>query len=292
MYRYHANDLFQKGESVVMTQSVFIPNALMEHDHDYLELAYIQEGIGEHILNGKHYTVKKGDVFFIAKNSTHNYNAISPNFTWINCLFLPNALSSDAFCENAKDIVRLAAFAHISEIQTITTDSLELHTENDEFGPIFNDMLYEYKENKSGCQEILRHYLTILCIRLFRQYSRQNLQKSSLSEPNYGQLVADFLEKNSFGHFNINEIAQKVFLSPRYFQTVFKKHTGRSLTAFLHETRIEKAKHFLETTDMPVNSVMLSVGYNDTKFFYNIFKRYTGMTPGMYREQFSTLKNN
>lgn len=286
MYHYYVSDFFNKGESVVMTESVFVPNSLMEHDHDYLEIAYINEGVGEHILNGRHYTVKKGDVFFIARHNQHNYTAISPNFTWINCLFLPSAISSDAFCENARDIVRLAAFAHISELQTITAENIELHPDKDEFGFLFKDMLREYNEGKSGSQEVLRHYLSVLCIKLFRRYASQSQELPKSDGLDYGQMVVDLLEKSSFEHLNIDEIAQKAFLSPRYFQSVFKKHTGRSLTKFLHEMRIEKAKQLLETSDIPVNAVMLSIGYNDTKFFYTVFKRYTGMTPGEYRSRF------
>lgn len=286
MYFYHIDDQFKTDESIVMTESEFVPNSLVDHAHDYLEIAYIKKGVGEHILNGKRHKVKKGDVFFIARNNTHNYNALSPDFCWINCLFLPNALSSDVFCENAKDIVKLAIFSNIFEIQKITSDSIELLPMQDEFGTLFTEMLHEYNEGKSGAQEVLKHYLSVLCIKIFRRYATQNEQKQKNDEPDYAQLVIEYLENNSFENFNINEIAKKVFLSPHYFQTLFKKKTGKSLINFLHETRIDKAKKLLETSDMPISAVVLSVGYNDTKFFYNVFKRYTGLTPGAYREEF------
>lgn len=279
--------MFKKGETVVMTESVFVPHSLMDHSHEYLEIAYIKDGVGEHILNGKRHSVRKGDVFFIGRNSVHNYNALSPNFHWINCLFLPKALSADAFtCDNAKDVVKLAIFANISEIQKITAESIELQPQIDEFGSIFDEMLKEYVENKPGSQEILRHYLSLLCIKLFRRYASINESGKNDEEMNYAKLVIECLEKNSFENFDLNEIAKKVFLSPRYFQTVFKKHTGKSLTNFLHEVRIERACKLLTETDLSVNAIMQSVGYNDTKFFYHIFKRHTGLTPGNYRTRF------
>ena len=155
MYHYHIDDFFKKGKSVVMTESVFVPNSLVDHCHEYLEIAYIKDGVGEHILNGKRHAVKRGDVFFIGKNSVHNYNAVSSNFNWINCMFLPTALSADAFtCNNAKDIVKLAVFANISEIQKITAESIELQMKIDEFGALFTEMLREYNEDRSGSQEI------------------------------------------------------------------------------------------------------------------------------------------
>lgn len=286
-FYYNIDDMFKKGETVVMTESVFVPHSLMDHSHEYLEIAYIKDGVGEHILNGKRHSVRKGDVFFIGRNSVHNYNALSPNFHWINCLFLPKALSADAFtCDNAKDVVKLAIFANISEIQKITAESIELQPQIDEFGSIFDEMLKEYVENKPGSQEILRHYLSLLCIKLFRRYASINESGKNDEEMNYAKLVIECLEKNSFENFDLNEIAKKVFLSPRYFQTVFKKHTGKSLTNFLHEVRIERACKLLTETDLSVNAIMQSVGYNDTKFFYHIFKRHTGLTPGNYRTRF------
>ncbi len=291
MYHYHIDDFFKKGKSVVMTESVFVPNSLVDHCHEYLEIAYIKDGVGEHILNGKRHAVKRGDVFFIGKNSVHNYNAVSSNFNWINCMFLPTALSADAFtCNNAKDIVKLAVFANISEIQKITAESIELQMKIDEFGALFTEMLREYNEDRSGSQEILKHYLSILCIKLFRRYTTINEQKKKDEKTDYAKIVIDYLEKNSFESFKLEEIAKKTFLSPRYFQTVFKKNTGKSLINFLHEVRVEKACELLAQSDLSVNAVMQSVGYNDTKFFYNIFKRYTSFTPGAYRLHYQDEK--
>ena len=44
MYHYHIDDFFKKGKSVVMTESVFVPNSLVDHCHEYLEIAYIKDG--------------------------------------------------------------------------------------------------------------------------------------------------------------------------------------------------------------------------------------------------------
>ena len=46
MYIYKNEDLFQQGERIVMTESVYVPNSLIDHEHEYLEIAYILEGSG------------------------------------------------------------------------------------------------------------------------------------------------------------------------------------------------------------------------------------------------------
>ena len=282
MYIYKNEDLFQQGERIVMTESVYVPNSLIDHEHEYLEIAYILEGSGYHRLNGRMHPVKKGDVFFIAKNSTHNFLDATPDFRCINFIFLPLALSSLVFtCKNVCDILKLTVFADIAEFQKISTDNLELYANKDQFRTLFVSMLKEYNEKRTGYQSVLKAYLSILCLQMFRIYA-EDLNQGRNTD--YTQLVLNYLESNSYdSNIKLEEIAKKAFISPNYFQKQFKKYTGKSLTQFLHEIRIEKACELIRNSDLPIVEVMTQVGYSDTKFFYDIFRRYTGMTPGRYK---------
>ena len=78
---------------------------------------------------------------------------------------------------------------------------------------------------------------------------------------------------------SLTSAAAHVGLSPTYFSTLFKKETGRNFSDFLSEVRIEKAKELLSRTCMPINEVAYEVGFSDYRYFGQIFKKYTGMTP-------------
>ena len=58
------------------------------------------------------------------------------------------------------------------------------------------------------------------------------------------------------------------------------KKTGLNLTQFVHKLRVDKACELLKTTDLPISDIMNRVGYKDSNFFYQMFKRTMNVTPG------------
>lgn len=72
-------------------------------------------------------------------------------------------------------------------------------------------------------------------------------------------------------------------LSPNYFSTLFKKHTGINVSEYIQNLRMKKACKLLKETDKTVIAIAAEVGYKDIKFFYKVFKKITGNNPGNYR---------
>ena len=52
---------------------------------------------------------------------------------------------------------------------------------------------------------------------------------------------------------------------------------------YLNKTRIEHAKKLLANSDYTVAEVALRSGYNNDQAFNRFFKKFEGITPGMYR---------
>lgn len=83
---------------------------------------------------------------------------------------------------------------------------------------------------------------------------------------------------------SLEYIANKVFLSPAYTSSLFKKETGQTITACINQVRMNKAKELLKSTNMKLVDVSLAVGYSSQIYFSMLFKNLFGMTPTQYRE--------
>lgn len=84
----------------------------------------------------------------------------------------------------------------------------------------------------------------------------------------------------------LNELAEQVSLSPSYLSKLFKQETGKTITEYLIEVRIAKAKQFLEDhMELKMYEVGNLVGYPDQGYFNKLFKKTVGMTPKEYKEQ-------
>jgi transcriptional regulator GlxA family with amidase domain len=66
---------------------------------------------------------------------------------------------------------------------------------------------------------------------------------------------------------------------------VFKEEMGENLSNYLNRLRVEKAAAMLVTTTMPISEITFACGFEDQSWFSKIFKNFTGLTPGKYRER-------
>ncbi|WNS40815.1 response regulator [Paenibacillus sp. MMS20-IR301] len=80
-----------------------------------------------------------------------------------------------------------------------------------------------------------------------------------------------------------SEVANHVEMNTTYFSLLFKEEAGISYIKFLTRLRMEKAKEFLNE-GKTITEITEQVGYHHARHFSETFKRYTGMTPGQYRE--------
>lgn len=83
----------------------------------------------------------------------------------------------------------------------------------------------------------------------------------------------ELLKKDIADRFNMNSI---------YLGRQFKEVTGKNITEYIQEVRINAAKELLKT-DMSLSDVCFSVGYIDMRNFKRLFRKVTGMTISEYR---------
>lgn len=88
-------------------------------------------------------------------------------------------------------------------------------------------------------------------------------------------------------HFNekitLAEVADSVYMHPTSVSKIFKKETGITLSEYIVTYRIKKAKEYLCNPANKVYDVADMVGFSGSKYFINVFKSKTGITPNEYR---------
>ena len=82
---------------------------------------------------------------------------------------------------------------------------------------------------------------------------------------------------------SLGAVADEVGLSPSYLSMLFKKETGRNFSDHLTRVRINRAKELLCCTNKMVYEVAYDVGFSDYRYFSQIFKKTTGMTPRQFQ---------
>lgn len=95
----------------------------------------------------------------------------------------------------------------------------------------------------------------------------------------------NYINNHYHNDIGIDEVSEFVGLSASHFCTLFKQVTGSTFLEYVTQCRIEKAKYILLNTEVKVYQLAPLVGYQDSRYFTQVFKKLTGMTPSEYRLQ-------
>jgi two-component system response regulator YesN len=80
-------------------------------------------------------------------------------------------------------------------------------------------------------------------------------------------------------------LCARIGVSPSYFSSIFKAHTGKTFVEYLTLTRVGRAKYLLKTTDLKSYEIADRIGYEDQRYFCTIFKKATGRSPMEFRRE-------
>lgn len=112
-------------------------------------------------------------------------------------------------------------------------------------------------------------------------------EKKTSGNPTYNEAVIEKVKNYILNHLGESlgreSIAEHVNLSPDYISKIFKSVTGKNLSQYIIDERMEKAVLLMKTTRLNVSQVAVEVGCDNFSYFSKLFKKHTGLTPREYR---------
>lgn len=89
---------------------------------------------------------------------------------------------------------------------------------------------------------------------------------------------------------SLDWISDQIHVSSSYLSHKFKKDMGISLTDYKNQIRIIKAKQLLLNTPMKMYEVAQDSGFSDYRYFSQVFKKISKMTPSEYKKKLSSSR--
>jgi AraC-like DNA-binding protein len=97
--------------------------------------------------------------------------------------------------------------------------------------------------------------------------------------------IQDYLEEHYPEPVDMDTLSRLFAMSRFHLSRTFRKYTGRSPGEYLGAVRLGHAKALLRATDLTVAAIASETGYPDSTYFYEVFKKHEGLSPGEYRKQ-------
>ena len=102
----------------------------------------------------------------------------------------------------------------------------------------------------------------------------------------YVRIAQEYIQNNYYRTtLKVQDIAGYVGLNRSYMSSLFRKEVGMSPLEYLTAFRLSRAEELLNNTEMSIESIALSCGYQDPAVFSKAFKRQRGITPQRHRRE-------
>ncbi|AVF34785.1 DNA-binding transcriptional regulator AraC [Rahnella sikkimica] len=104
--------------------------------------------------------------------------------------------------------------------------------------------------------------------------------------------VCQYLNEHLDRDIKIEELAQRVYLSPSRLAHLFRQELNTTILCWREEQRINRAKSLLQVSQQPIAKIAETVGYEDQLYFSRIFRKHLSVSPSQYRRNFDERDRN
>jgi two-component system, response regulator YesN len=105
----------------------------------------------------------------------------------------------------------------------------------------------------------------------------------------YNQVVnraITYIHQEILHELSLEKIADFAGVHPGYLSKIFKESVGIIIPEYINRKKIEDSKYFLLHTNERLSEISQMFGYCNQSYYTALFKKYTGMTPGQYKNAY------
>jgi AraC family transcriptional activator of pobA len=251
--------------------------AVPPRERDDYEIHYLELGSGDFRVGSQVYPITPGDIVVLHSIEGNSFRANSGPFRFIYLTFgfdcsgkslkiqeLSRALREDSFPikpRDPSDICRILYALH-GEITTKSTGHefrMKLH-----LGSLAMAML-DAEHSETGADNISQPVISSTSYKLINK-------------------VIVYLQEHYNSSIRLETVGKIVNFHPRYLCTLFRQITGRTISEFICQFRIEKAKRLLLYTSLSITDIAQEIGYCNSQYFSKVFSRVEGTDPRTFRK--------
>lgn len=236
---------------------------MIRKNYKSILVAHIIDGSLTFVLNGEHITAHKNDTVILDCFKPHEY-------------YTDNSFESIWIHFNGPNCIDICEEITALNGNIIKTDNYEQ----------IKSLLFRIFNDISKKEHISEMNMSLNIYKLLGELSNP-VSDMDCSKANYDDLINN-AKKYIAAHLNekltVQIISEITHMSPSHFSRVFKQKTGFSPYDYVLISRLNKAKDYLQKTNMTVSQIAYEVGFNSDTNFIFFFKTNTGISPSKFRK--------
>lgn len=249
------------------------------HVTDFYELIFFEAGSGYLLLDDKKIALSAGMIVFISPFRKRRWFVKKKT---LNCRFL--LFREEFLREYLKNELFLCAlpFFYGKFPHFLNPEEKEWKMLSD----LFNQMMSEIDQYKTDSDAYLRSQLVYLLQALSRAYTRQYDIPVGIKEQSLALRFRYLLEREINAAYGVVYYAEKLFTSRVTLNKYCNVFFGINAGDLIRQRLVFEIKSLLLYTNLTINEIADSLGFQESSNLSRFFRHLTGLTPSEYRKTY------
>ena len=220
-------------------------------------LAYAFSGRAHYEIAGRAFHIRPGSLITMARGTEHTANSDN-NDPW--------HFISVAFKMTAANQAPETLLNGLPSVSTVPGD----------VAPLFRQMYAAWSSGDPGYLVQIRGLVSTVLFRVIEAHCMPEM-----AAPNTRRIsaITRLMSENYAQTYSVDQLADRIGLSPSHFRVMFKRVTGTTATTYQQNLKIAKATELLSSGEFNVTETALRTGFRDVYYFSRLFKQITGTNP-------------
>ena len=246
------------------------------HMHPFTEIFFITSGQGTFQIGDEVVSVKESDLILINPNCSHTERSVSSSNPLEYIVFAINNLAigispSTLNEDNSKDSLN-------------THKILNFNKKKSEILYNLNTLIKELEEKNLNYELACKSILTLFLIQVMRNTSSDIFITENFEKVNIECMkIKNYIDSHYSENITLDFLSNLTYVNKFHLVHLFTKEMGISPINYLINKRIDESKNLLITTNYSIRDISSIVGFSNSSYFSQMFKKIAGISPKDFR---------
>ncbi len=255
-----------------------------EHRHNYVEIVFMCQGHLTHVIDRvNRVELEEGDLLFLNQFSSHEILPAGMEDIAVNFMVLPE------FFDTAQEMLdkgNVISQFLLSAMRREGGEGQYLHFKAAPLLPVQNlaeNMIWSLLKRQPDRRRTNQFTMGLLFLELVNHGETLEAGGPSGGRDQAVMEALAYIQSN-YRTASLTALANQMNLPDYALSKLIKTETGSTFKELLQQKRLHQAARLIRETDLPVSDVITLVGYDNTSYFYRVFREEFGLTPREYHQ--------
>ena len=244
------------------------------HQHPFTEIFFITHGKGFFQIDDQLIRVTESDLIVINPNCSHTEKSMSSDDPLEYIVFgvnnlaiasLPNILNNDDILFNGYRVINF-------------------NNKRNDLLYYLNALLKELDDKKVNYELACKNLLTLFLISVVRNTTSNIFVSETPEKVNVECMkIKNYIDSHYSENITLDFLSNLTYINKFHLVHLFTKEMGISPINYLINKRIDESKKLLSTTNYSIRDISSIVGFSNSSYFSQMFKKIAGISPKTFR---------